>query len=221
MAGDARRARGVPARSWRRRRRARVPPTTQFVSVQECVLVCFMCLFCAGKVISKRERDAEGLYASSLVYGEIAYSSFGTTLEKIRAIYGAPGVGASGDAGVMQRPGCDVFYDLGQPRCWRLFFFVFFSYCFVFARGFFFSFFFFFFFPAFFYLFPDALSVFFERKAPLCFGTSRRRTGLSVARAPTQALGRASPRSRPRRCGPSAHASASRAGRRLVFLGTV
>ncbi|KAK7249174.1 histone methyltransferase [Aureococcus anophagefferens] len=91
-----------------------------------------------GKIISKRERDARGMNASSLVYGEINFASsgaakgrdvpdfggsdlgrrplasFGAALLKIKAVYGRPGVGASGDGGVMQAPGSGVFYDLGS-----------------------------------------------------------------------------------------------------------
>ena len=67
-----------------------------------------------GKVISKRERDASGMNASSLVYGEIQFRSFGLTLEKIKNVYGKPGVGTSGARGVMQTPGEGVFYDLGS-----------------------------------------------------------------------------------------------------------
>ncbi|KAH8074168.1 histone methylation protein DOT1 [Aureococcus anophagefferens] len=80
--------------------------------------------------------------ASSLVYGEINFASsgaakgrdvpdfggsdlgrrplasadasFGAALLKIKAVYGRPGVGASGDGGVMQAPGSGVFYDLGS-----------------------------------------------------------------------------------------------------------
>ncbi|KAH8068407.1 histone methylation protein DOT1 [Aureococcus anophagefferens] len=86
-----------------------------------------------GKIISKRERDARGMNASSLVYGEINFASGAAkgrdvpdfearsrrrlaraALLKIKAVYGRPGVGASGDGGVMQAPGSGVFYDLGS-----------------------------------------------------------------------------------------------------------
>ena len=43
-----------------------------------------------------------------------AQASFGAALLKIKAVYGRPGVGASGDGGVMQAPGSGVFYDLGS-----------------------------------------------------------------------------------------------------------
>ncbi|KAJ8601074.1 hypothetical protein CTAYLR_009729 [Chrysophaeum taylorii] len=60
-----------------------------------------------GKSVSRKARDEQGLSASALVYGEIAYPSFFATLEKIRTKYGV-------DKGVMQRPGVDIFYDLGS-----------------------------------------------------------------------------------------------------------
>ncbi|KAJ1462725.1 hypothetical protein M885DRAFT_505771 [Pelagophyceae sp. CCMP2097] len=67
-----------------------------------------------GKHVSKREREALGMHTSSLIYGEINYESFGRTIEKIRTVYGLPGVGASDAKGIMQQPGTGVFYDLGS-----------------------------------------------------------------------------------------------------------
>jgi hypothetical protein len=66
-----------------------------------------------GKAVSKKERDELSLKSPNLVYGEITFETFGTVIEKIRKVYGAPGVGASGPAGVLQTRG-GIFYDLGS-----------------------------------------------------------------------------------------------------------
>jgi hypothetical protein len=66
-----------------------------------------------GKAVSKKERDELSLKSPNLVYGEITFETFGTVIEKIRKVYGVPGVGASGPAGVLQTRG-GIFYDLGS-----------------------------------------------------------------------------------------------------------
>lgn len=66
-----------------------------------------------GKAVSKKERDELSLKAATLVYGEITFETFGTAIEKIKKVYGLPGVGASGPAGVLQSRG-GIFYDLGS-----------------------------------------------------------------------------------------------------------
>lgn len=50
---------------------------------------------------------------STLVYGEITFKTLALALHKIKAKYGLPGVGHSGDAGILQEPG-GVFYDIGS-----------------------------------------------------------------------------------------------------------
>jgi len=60
-----------------------------------------------GKHVSRSARDAAGLSASTLVYGEIEYASFYLTLEKISSRLGS-------EHGVMAEPQNDVFYDLGS-----------------------------------------------------------------------------------------------------------
>ena len=47
-------------------------------------------------------------------HSRAAQAAFGKALLKIKAVYGRPGVGASGELGVMQAPGSGVFYDLGS-----------------------------------------------------------------------------------------------------------
>lgn len=66
-----------------------------------------------GKSVSKKERDELNLKSPNLVYGEITFETIGTVFEKIKRVYGKPGVGASGSAGVLQSRG-GVFYDLGS-----------------------------------------------------------------------------------------------------------
>lgn len=66
-----------------------------------------------GKAVSKKERDELNLRDSNLVYGEIAFESFGTVFEKIKKIYGKPNVGHSGPVGFLQSRG-GIFYDLGS-----------------------------------------------------------------------------------------------------------
>lgn len=65
-----------------------------------------------GKAASKKEREEQQLKATTLVYGEISFESFGTCLEKIKKVYGRPEVGSSGDVGILQNRG-GIFYDLG------------------------------------------------------------------------------------------------------------
>jgi hypothetical protein len=66
-----------------------------------------------GKAVSKKERDELSLKAPTLVYGEITFETFATAIEKIKKVYGLPGVGASGHTGVLQNRG-GIFYDLGS-----------------------------------------------------------------------------------------------------------
>ncbi|CAM9249808.1 unnamed protein product, partial [Choristocarpus tenellus] len=67
-----------------------------------------------GKAISKKEREeTKQTRGANLVYGEITFEAFVLTLDKIRSVYGRPGVGDSGPEGVLQCPG-GVFYDLGS-----------------------------------------------------------------------------------------------------------
>mmetsp|Transcript_22983 Transcript_22983/g.51087 ORF Transcript_22983/g.51087 Transcript_22983/m.51087 type:complete len:292 (+) Transcript_22983:162-1037(+) len=66
-----------------------------------------------GKAVSKREREELSLKAPALVYGEITFEAFGTVIEKIKKVYGLPGGGHSGPAGVLQSRG-GIFYDLGS-----------------------------------------------------------------------------------------------------------
>lgn len=55
-----------------------------------------------GKTISTRERDAKGLTASTLVYGEIMFEPFAIAFQKIKQLYG----------GLTKRGG--VFVDVGS-----------------------------------------------------------------------------------------------------------
>ena len=94
-------------------------------------------------MIPCRTRDETGRHQSTLVYGEITFSSFGIIFEKvgylpppppwdwitcllltphsltgmlslqIRNDYGKPNVGASGSKGYLQEPG-GIFYDVGS-----------------------------------------------------------------------------------------------------------
>ena len=66
-----------------------------------------------GKSVSKKEREELNLKTPNLVYGEITFETFGTIIEKIKKVYGLPGVGASGNTGVLQSRG-GIFYDLGS-----------------------------------------------------------------------------------------------------------
>mmetsp|Transcript_31203 Transcript_31203/g.58083 ORF Transcript_31203/g.58083 Transcript_31203/m.58083 type:complete len:263 (+) Transcript_31203:87-875(+) len=66
-----------------------------------------------GKELSKKERSAKKLYASSLIYGEIDFDTFGMAIQKIIDIYGKPGVGTSGEEGKLQKRG-GMFFDLGS-----------------------------------------------------------------------------------------------------------
>ncbi len=66
-----------------------------------------------GKSVSKKERDELNMKTPNLVYGEITFETFGTVIEKIRKVYGLPGAGSSGNAGVLQGRG-GIFYDLGS-----------------------------------------------------------------------------------------------------------
>lgn len=66
-----------------------------------------------GKMLSKKERSEKKLFDTALIYGEIDYDSFAMALQKIFDIYGQPGVGASGEEGVLQSRG-GIFYDLGS-----------------------------------------------------------------------------------------------------------
>lgn len=50
---------------------------------------------------------------STLVYGEITFKTLALALHKIKTKYGLPGVGHSGDAGILQEPG-GTFYDIGS-----------------------------------------------------------------------------------------------------------
>lgn len=65
-----------------------------------------------GKCVSKRERDSKKQHQATLVYGEIAFDSFGIAFEKLRRIYGLPGAGDTPEGGLLQKPG-GVFVDIG------------------------------------------------------------------------------------------------------------
>jgi hypothetical protein len=55
-----------------------------------------------GKLLSSSERDARGLSASTLVYGEINFVPFGITFQKLKKLYGG-----------LTKPG-GVFVDVGS-----------------------------------------------------------------------------------------------------------
>ena len=66
-----------------------------------------------AKAASKKEREELNLKRNAtLTYGEIDYTTFAVTIEKIINMYGKPDVGASGPLGILQSNG-GLFYDLG------------------------------------------------------------------------------------------------------------
>lgn len=66
-----------------------------------------------GKKVSRREReDTFQMDNTNLRYGEMGFDAVVAILDKIRDVHGKPGVGHSGDAGIMQEGG--VFVDLGS-----------------------------------------------------------------------------------------------------------
>jgi SAM-dependent methyltransferase len=71
-----------------------------------------------GKHVSKADRERMESPPTTLTYGEIDFTSFSIALNKIRRVYGRPGVGATPAGGIMQRPGgtfCDIGSGTGKP----------------------------------------------------------------------------------------------------------
>ena len=71
-----------------------------------------------GKNVSKADRELMESPPSTLTYGEIDFKSFSIALNKIRMVYGRPGVGTTPAGGIMQQPGgvfCDVGSGTGKP----------------------------------------------------------------------------------------------------------
>lgn len=71
-----------------------------------------------GKNVSKADRELMESPPSTLTYGEIDFKSFSIALNKIRRVYGRPGVGTTPPEGIMQQPGgmfCDIGSGTGKP----------------------------------------------------------------------------------------------------------
>ena len=66
-----------------------------------------------GKLVSQKDRQLMENAPATLTYGEIEFGSFATAFEKIKRIYGIPGVGTTPPGGILQEPG-GKFYDIGS-----------------------------------------------------------------------------------------------------------